>query len=93
MIVSKSMIRKLFLLALVAIMAGCRYKKEPALFELLPATQTGIHFANNLQETDQLNILTYEYFYNGGGVGAGDFNNDGLTDLFSSILTSKYFCV
>lgn len=76
------MIRKLFLLAFMAIMAGCRDKKEPALFELLPAAQTGVHFANNLLETDQLNILTYEYFYNGGGVGAGDFNNDGLTDLF-----------
>jgi enediyne biosynthesis protein E4 len=27
-------------------------------------------------------MFKYMYFYNGAGVGAGDFNNDGLTDLF-----------
>ncbi|MBN8672494.1 MAG: VCBS repeat-containing protein [Chitinophagales bacterium] len=27
-------------------------------------------------------MLKYMYFYNGAGVGAGDFNNDGLIDLF-----------
>jgi len=76
------MIRKSFVFILIAMMAGCHGKKEQTLFELLPAALTGVHFANKLQENDQLNILTYEYFYNGGGVGAGDFNNDGLTDLF-----------
>ncbi|MFD2572691.1 VCBS repeat-containing protein [Spirosoma soli] len=55
---------------------------ENALFELLPADQTGIHFANTLRESDSLNIVTYEYFYNGGGVGLGDINNDGLVDVF-----------
>ncbi|WP_229219087.1 VCBS repeat-containing protein [Dyadobacter sediminis] len=63
-------------------MAACNGSKKQTLFELLPAEQTGVHFTNSLKENDQLNILTYEYFYNGGGVGAGDFNNDGLTDLF-----------
>jgi hypothetical protein len=51
-------------------------------FEVLDASKTGIHFANKLTPTQQLNIFQYLYFYNGGGVGAGDFNNDGLTDLF-----------
>lgn len=51
-------------------------------FDLLPPSTTGIHFQNQLTPTDQLNILTYLYYYNGGGVGAGDFNNDGLIDLY-----------
>ncbi|KAA6438212.1 VCBS repeat-containing protein [Dyadobacter flavalbus] len=76
------MIRKPILFILIAIVAACHSNKKQTLFERLPAEQTGVHFANKLQENDQLNILTYEYFYNGGGVGAGDFNNDGLTDLF-----------
>ncbi len=29
-----------------------------------------------------MNMLSYMYYYNGAGVGAGDFNKDGLTDLF-----------
>lgn len=52
------------------------------LFESLAPEQTGVTFANTLTETEQANILAYEYFYNGGGVAAGDFNNDGLIDLF-----------
>ena len=42
----------------------------------------GIDFKNILQESEQLNIFTYEYLYNGAGVAAGDVNNDGLIDLF-----------
>lgn len=71
------------LFCIVLLLAGCKEQGKPdKLFELLPSDQTGVHFANNLRESDQLNILTYEYFYNGGGVGAGDINNDGKPDLF-----------
>jgi len=60
---------------------GCK-KAEPALFQLLPPDRTGIDFANNLAEGKSLNILNYVYYYNGGGVGIADFNNDGLEDIF-----------
>lgn len=50
-------------------------------FELLTSDQTGIDFSNTLKPTKDLNIFYYMYFYNGGGVGAGDLNNDGLIDL------------
>ena len=43
---------------------------------------TGISFENNLVYKDNVNILEYLYYYNGGGVAVGDINNDGLEDLF-----------
>jgi hypothetical protein len=66
-----------------ALLAGCGSRSAaPALFEVLGPGRTGITFANNLQATPQFNMFRYMYFYNGAGVGAGDFNNDGKTDLF-----------
>ncbi len=46
--------------------------------------KSGITFENNLSETDGLNIQTYLYFYNGGGIAIGDINNDDLPDIFFS---------
>ncbi|MCF0069156.1 VCBS repeat-containing protein [Dyadobacter sp. CY261] len=69
-------------LCIASLLAACNSgKDDQKLFKLLSPDETGIHFKNQLKEDDQLNILTYEYFYNGGGVGAGDINNDGQTDL------------
>lgn len=64
------------------VMIACQSPEKDTLFELLPSSHTGIKFSNTLTEDENLNILTYEYFYNGGGVGIGDINNDGLSDIF-----------
>lgn len=52
------------------------------LFELLNHEKTGITFSNTITEDDTLNVITYDYFYNGGGVALLDVNNDGLQDIF-----------
>ena len=52
------------------------------LFQEVASDRSGITFANVLTETDSLNIIFNEYFYNGSGVAIGDINNDGLSDIF-----------
>ncbi len=52
------------------------------LFSSLPPEYTGIHFMNQLNYTEEYNTYTFRNFYNGGGVGLGDINNDGLLDVF-----------
>lgn len=55
---------------------------SPALFTLLPASQSGIHFNNTITEAADDSTLLLEFAYMGGGVGIGDFNNDGLKDIY-----------
>ena len=65
---------------------GCRstVKQHPedAIFKVLDHTVTGLDFSNTLHPNQGFNVFDYMYFYNGGGIGAGDFNNDGKIDLF-----------
>ncbi|MGC3944092.1 MAG: VCBS repeat-containing protein [Chryseolinea sp.] len=53
-------------------------------FEEVDAASVGIAFRNDIVETEQTNILTYEYTYNGAGVSTGDINHDGLVDIYFS---------
>ncbi len=74
----------LALLLIAAFLPGCKHGKKPItpLFEVLNSKRTGLDFSNDLKYNQQFNLFKYIYFYNGSGLGAGDFNNDGLIDLF-----------
>lgn len=64
---------------------GCKSKNEATekpLFTVLNSKETGLNFSNNLSYSPSFNLFKYMYFYNGSGIGAGDFNNDGKIDLF-----------
>jgi len=62
------------------LLASCT-KDEGKLFKKMSSYSTGIDFSNDIEESEELNIVEYSYMYNGGGVAAGDINNDGLPDL------------
>jgi hypothetical protein len=49
---------------------------------MISSKHSGIHFANTIVENDSVNPIDLTNIYNGGGVGVGDFNNDGLEDLY-----------
>ena len=68
---------------LLAACLSCKLaKREAPVFELLPASRTGVTFANTITTSDSLNVQTDTYVYNGAGVAVGDIDNDGLPDLF-----------
>ncbi|OWW23696.1 RNA-binding protein [Zobellia sp. OII3] len=63
------------------------------LFSLLPPEETNVLFQNSLEENLNVNVLMYEYLYNGGGVAVGDFNQDNLDDLYftSNIGDNRFY--
>jgi hypothetical protein len=78
--VFKSFTIRVLLFAFVLMSVGC-HTKTNSLFTKLPSSESGIHFSNDVHDTDSTNSLINEFGYMGGGVGFGDFNNDGLKDI------------
>jgi hypothetical protein len=66
---------------------------QAPLFSLLGEETTRIAFLNQVEYTEEYNTYTYRNFYNGAGAGLGDFNNDGLTDIYfcGNIVDNKLY--
>lgn len=81
------------LFLLVLILSCSKSSDKNTLFQLLPSKKTGIDFINRITTSDSVNLLTYEYLYNGGGVGVGHLNKDSLPDLIftSNMEESKIY--
>ncbi|HLX93962.1 MAG TPA: VCBS repeat-containing protein [Puia sp.] len=75
--------RSIFVLVIALfVFVSCKRHKE--LFQFIPSDHSNIHFDNKITENDSINPFDLPNMYNGGGIGIGDFNNDGLPDIFFS---------
>jgi len=72
-------LRYFFFCCMAALLFSC---KQHTLFEKVPSSHSGVYFSNTIIENDTINPLDKLNIYNGGGVGIGDFNNDGLQDIY-----------
>ncbi len=92
-VIRKKIFPSLFYLLLVAFTVGCQEKKEVAqqvdntppadpVFKRVTSTHSGVNFKNVVEENIGNFFDVFAYVYNGGGVGLGDINNDGLVDIY-----------
>jgi hypothetical protein len=63
------------------------------IFQLVSSGRSGIHFNNRIVENDSINPIDITNVYNGGGVAVGDFNNDGLQDVYftGNLVSNKLY--
>jgi hypothetical protein len=74
------MLRIITLSGYCALLLSCGKKEK--LFKIHEGGELGLDFKNEIVTNDTFSALSFEYIYNGSGVGVGDFNHDGLEDLF-----------
>ena len=72
--------KRIYTILFITLSLSCNRKHS--LFEKIPSSRSGITFNNEIIENDSINPLSVVNIYSGGGVGIGDFNNDGLQDIF-----------
>lgn len=79
---------KLTFILIITLVFGCAEEeklpiiKSDLYFNSVSADSSGLSFKNELIQNDDINIIEYLYYYNGGGVALGDINNDGLEDVY-----------
>ncbi len=80
------------LLLMLLIGSSCKNTSDH-LFTELDASLTKIDFSNDIEEDEEHNIYNFMNIYTGGGVGVGDINNDGLSDIFfaGNLVSNKLY--
>ena len=66
---------------LILLVSACG-SPEKKLFESIDPVQSNFYFVNELHYDQDFNIFRYRNYYNGGGVGLIDYNQDGLLDIY-----------
>src|SRR6056297_507983 len=87
--IKKQEIKRYHLLLFISVLLLCSCnrtkeinKAEEKLFTLLSSSETNIDFINSIKDDKEKSIFLYANYYGGAGVGIGDFNKDGLQDIF-----------
>jgi hypothetical protein len=75
--------RRVIILWCFILIVACQ-TNDKTLFTKIDPEDSGLDFRNDIFDTEQFNIINEQYIYNGGAVAIGDFNNDGLQDIFFS---------
>jgi hypothetical protein len=77
---------------IICSLCSCR-QSSASLFKKSDPSKTGIRFSNDVIENDSVNPIDLEFLYNGGGIAVGDFDNNGLPDLYftASISGNKLY--
>ena len=80
-----------FSLIFICLFFSCNKKKS--LFKQVSSEHSNVHFNNLIIENDSINPIDVTNIYNGGGVGIGDFNNDGLNDVYftGNLVSNKLY--
>ncbi len=91
---NKPLLRLATFFSLVIVIVSCSEPEQnDGLFRLLSPKESGIRFNNEMRENREINLLSFAPIYNGAGVAIGDFNNDGLEDVFftGNFVSSKLY--
>src|SRR5690606_9104947 len=94
LLIQRIVSRFIFINCCIAFLCFSCDKGDPEkLFSKLSPNETGINYKNLVRESEEFNVLTYGYFYQGGGVAIGDINNDGLPDIYftGNMMASKLY--
>src|SRR5687768_10683572 len=71
-----------FFIVVIIFLTSCIHEEKDKLFTKLSPSESGVVFSNDIHDSDSSHSFINEFGYMGGGVGIGDFNDDGLKDIF-----------